>query len=283
DNVNRLVDTLYREIKKTKPWVKFGVSPFGIWRPGYPASVRGFDAYDKLYADSRRWINEGHVDYLTPQLYWKLSAPLQGYGQLLAWWRGENTLARHIWAGNYANRVGGEGGTAWPASEIVEQVRVTRESATSPGNVHFSMKVFLKDSDRLVERLAEGPYAHPALVPATPWLSSDLPLPPTITWSTNQNGVSLNIVSVDSPTDEEVAPRSRRPSAAALPPTARSPRWWTIRLYLEGSWRVAIIDARLHDIALPSATDGALPTHILVTAVDRVGNESQAVAVTPTP
>ncbi len=283
DNVNRLVDTLYREIKRTKAWVKFGVSPFGIWRPGYPESVRGFDAYDRLYADSRRWINEGWVDYLTPQLYWKLSAPLQGYGQLLAWWRGENSLARHIWAGTYANRVFGEGGSTWPASEIVEQVRLTRESATSPGNVHFSMKVFLRDSDSLVKRLAEGPYAHLALVPATPWLSSELPLPPAVIWSTNPDGVSLNIVSVDSPATGERVAGSGSPSAASLPVTARSPRWWTIRMYVSGGWRVAVVDARQHHVSLPSASDGAMPTRILVTAVDRVGNESPAVAVTPIP
>jgi uncharacterized lipoprotein YddW (UPF0748 family) len=272
DNVNRLVDTLYREIKKAKPWVKFGVSPFGIWRPGNPESVKGFDAYEKIYADSRRWIREGWVDYLTPQLYWKLSAPEQGYGQLLSWWRGENALARHIWPGNYANRVFGEGGTEWTASEIVEQVRVTRESASSPGNVHFSMSAFLKDRDSLVEQLADGPYVRSALVPASPWLSQDLPLPPSVTWSTSGGAITLNIASVDDPSS---------PSAAHTTATARTPRWWTIRLYVDGSWRVAIIDARQHDIPLPSSVDGSIPRRILVTAVDRVGNESQAVSVTP--
>lgn len=281
-NVNQLVDTLYREIKKAKKWVKFGVSPFGIWRPGYPESVRGFDAYDRLYADSRLWINEGWVDYLTPQLYWKLSAPEQGYGQLLSWWRAENTAARHIWPGNYANRVSGEGGSTWLASEIVEQVRVTRESGSSPGNVHFSMSAFMKDSDGIVERLEQGLYAQPALVPASPWLSSELPLPPAVTWTTNRDGGTLTITSVDSPADEP-APAGGRSSVATLPANARSPRWWTVRIYVDGNWRMAILDAREHEVALPSAADGTAPVRVLVTAIDRVGNESPAVTASPVP
>ena len=77
---------LYREIKEAKRWVKFGISPFGIWRPGYPASVRGLDAYTTLFADARKWLADGWVDYFSPQLYWRIDAPQQSYPALLAWW-----------------------------------------------------------------------------------------------------------------------------------------------------------------------------------------------------
>ncbi|MBV6522153.1 MAG: hypothetical protein MNPFHGCM_02299 [Gemmatimonadaceae bacterium] len=277
DNVNRLVDTLYREIKKQKPWVKFGVSPFGIWRPGYPASVRGFDAYQRLYADSRLWINKGWMDYLTPQLYWQLSAPEQSYGELLAWWRNENTVARHIWPGNYTSRVAGEGGKTWAPREIVEQVRITREGASAPGNVHFSMRAFMVDSGGVAERLAEGPYREPALVPASPWLSPDLPLPPTVALASQGDRARLTIVSVDSPMEEAIA-RGQSP-VARIPATSRSPRWWTVRVMVDGGWRMAIVDARQRELALPTGTDGAGPTRVLVSAVDRVGNESPAVSL----
>ncbi|MBK6459184.1 MAG: family 10 glycosylhydrolase [Gemmatimonadetes bacterium] len=113
-NVDQLVQELYTAIKRAKPWVKFGISPFGIWRPGYPESVRGFDAYDRLYADSRKWLNEGWVDYWTPQLYWKLGAPLQSYRDLLAWWRAENRLGRNLWPGNYTSRASARRSAPWP-------------------------------------------------------------------------------------------------------------------------------------------------------------------------
>ena len=66
---------LYRAVKRTKPRVKFGVSPFGIWRPGNPATIQGFDPYEQIYADARKWLVEGWVDYFTPQLYWAIDPP----------------------------------------------------------------------------------------------------------------------------------------------------------------------------------------------------------------
>ncbi len=78
-NVNLLVEELNTEIHKTKSWVRFGISPFGIWRPGYPESVRGLDQYSELYADARKWWREGWVDYLSPQLYFGANRPQQRY------------------------------------------------------------------------------------------------------------------------------------------------------------------------------------------------------------
>ena len=75
--MNRFIKRIYEEIKSEKPFVKFGLSPFGIWRPGYPQSVVGYDQYDKLYADAKLWLNEGWIDYFTPQLYWQINQ----YGQ----------------------------------------------------------------------------------------------------------------------------------------------------------------------------------------------------------
>ena len=64
ENMNQFVHAVYQAIKKVKPWVKFGVSPFGIWRPSHPAQITGFDAYDKLYCDARQWLEEGWLDSL---------------------------------------------------------------------------------------------------------------------------------------------------------------------------------------------------------------------------
>src|SRR5579871_3371768 len=85
-NVDTFIERLYKGVKEVKPWVKFGISPFGIWRPGYPAQVKGFDAYQELNADSRKWLRNGWLDYWTPQLYWKIDQTGQSYPVLLKWW-----------------------------------------------------------------------------------------------------------------------------------------------------------------------------------------------------
>jgi uncharacterized lipoprotein YddW (UPF0748 family) len=155
------------ETHKLKPWVKVGVSPFGIWRPGHPPGIQGFDQYAKLYADARKWLNEGRVDYFTPQLYWPIAQEKQSYPKLLGWWAGENTKQRHLWPGNYTGK--------HPAAEIAEQVRVTRASGTATGNVHFSMKALAGEKATALR----GLYAEPALVPASPWLGAEKPGTPS--------------------------------------------------------------------------------------------------------
>jgi uncharacterized lipoprotein YddW (UPF0748 family) len=117
-NVNRLVQRLQREIHKEKSWVTFGVSPFGIWRPGSPPHVKGFDAYDKLYADSRQWLVNGWVDYLAPQLYWRIESPEQSFSALFDWWRRQSVRQTPIWPGGAITRVG----KGWGPEEIVRQI-----------------------------------------------------------------------------------------------------------------------------------------------------------------
>ena len=68
--------------------------------------MQGFDQYEKLYADAKLWLNKGWLDYWTPQLYWKLSAPAQPYEPLLNWWISENTQGRHIWPGLFTSKIG---------------------------------------------------------------------------------------------------------------------------------------------------------------------------------
>ena len=73
-NVDHLVQRMYDEVKKIKPWVLVGISPIGIWRPDNPKGIKGFDSYTEIFADSRKWTNEGWLDYLTPQIYWKVGS-----------------------------------------------------------------------------------------------------------------------------------------------------------------------------------------------------------------
>ncbi|HEX7942553.1 MAG TPA: family 10 glycosylhydrolase, partial [Gemmatimonadaceae bacterium] len=121
-NIDLFIEAMYHAVKAAKPWVKVGISPFGIWRPGNPEQVAGFDAYSQLYADSRKWLTEGWLDYLSPQLYWSVDSPHQSYPVLLEWWASQNTHGRHLWPGNDLNRIAGPLDTlGWRADELLEQ------------------------------------------------------------------------------------------------------------------------------------------------------------------
>ena len=104
DNVDRLIERLYREIHATKPWVRFGVSPFGLPRPDRrPAGISGFSQYDTLYADVERWWQQGWMDYLAPQLYWPIGQAAQAFEVLLQVWRAGNEQQRHLWPGLFTS------------------------------------------------------------------------------------------------------------------------------------------------------------------------------------
>jgi len=175
--VNLFVMELYQQTKAAKPHVKVGISPFGIWRPGHPEGIAGFDQHAKLYADAKLWLNKGWVDYYTPQLYWPIKQEKQSYPKLLAWWAGENTQHRHLWPGNYSTKAAGTT-AGWSVGELADQIAATRHQKGAGGNVHFSARPMLR-SDKLTAALAEV-YAAPALVPASPWLGGATPGKPGV-------------------------------------------------------------------------------------------------------
>jgi uncharacterized lipoprotein YddW (UPF0748 family) len=267
ENVNLLVKQLNDSIHAVKPWVRFGISPFGIWRPGYPSSVRGLDQYAVLYADARKWLNEGWVDYFTPQLYWALDRPEQSYTALLEWWVQQNPKGRHVWPGNYTGKVGFTNSARWRAEEIVEQIRATRAQRGATGNVHFNMKVFLDDPDSLDEKLVRDVYTGPALVPASPWLGRDLPVEPAV-------GVRRDTASGFWVLD--VRPGGLSAEAVG----ARAPWLWVVQTRSDSGWRTRIVPATERLLVLTPLT-GPTPLDVRVATVDRVGNMGAATRVTP--
>ena len=158
DNVNRFVARLYRDVHAAKPWVKVGISPFGIYRPGFPAQARGFDQYASLYADPRAWLVNGWVDYLAPQLYWRIDAPAQSFPVLLKWWAENNPKRRMI--------VPGLNTTAMGAAEILQQIKMTRGQAGVAGHIHWSLGALMKNKGGVEEALARSSYPGIALAPA---------------------------------------------------------------------------------------------------------------------
>lgn len=180
DNMNQMVRGLYEGIKKAKPHVLFGISPFGIPRPGKPAGVVGFDQYAKLYADTETWLASGWIDYWTPQLYWKIESKGQPFRPLLDYWISINEKARHVWPGLSASRIGAEPGQGYDPEEILNQIRIIREAPGEDGVVLFSMKPLLQDRRGIATTLAEGLFREPALIPASPWLGDQAPSAPVL-------------------------------------------------------------------------------------------------------
>ncbi|GMV04117.1 MAG: hypothetical protein AMXMBFR53_03980 [Gemmatimonadota bacterium] len=249
--VNVFIRDVYRAVKKEKPWVKFGLSPFGIWRPGHPPSIGGFDAYDRLFADARLWLREGWVDYWTPQLYWPIGQIPQSYPVLLGWWAGENQRHRHLWPGINVGRVPGARG----AGEAVDQIMVTRGMLPdSPGNVHWSIGPLVRN-DTLANAVGQGPYARQALVPASPWLDRRPPAPPTVAGERDAEGVLVRW-------------EHRDPADVAR---------WVVHFRSGDAWSYRILPAGERRLALP----GPGIAEVGVSAVDRVGNESRSALWTP--
>jgi uncharacterized lipoprotein YddW (UPF0748 family) len=243
DNVNRFVKRVYNSIKAAKPHVKFGVSPFGIWRPGYPPQIKGLDAYEQLYADSRKWIREGWLDYFAPQLYWPVDSPGQSFPALLKWWTAENQSKRHIWPGlNTYNT------PIWKPGEIASQIRLCRDAPGADGHTHWNGTSILRNTEP-ARSLQNTLYAEPALVPEMPWLSKAKPPAPKLILGTS--------------------PRSARVSWSVK--SNAVPVWlWVVQSGEAKTWRTEI---------LPGSTTshewvGSLPKYAVVRAVNRFGGVS---------
>ncbi len=263
-NVDTFVRQMYERVKAAKPWVKVGISPFGIWRPGYPSDVRGFDSYAELYGDSRKWLREGWLDYASPQLYWPIAKDGQPYPSLLRWWAAENVKGRHMWPGNYTSRVGG-GGT-WTADELVNQIDVTRRQGNTTGNVHFSMSVFMpskgstasrQERDALSARLMRETYAAPALVPASPWLSS---------------GTSVMLAAPLIREERDV--RTGATFLIANAPATQVARSWIISRWDGRTWTSDVQPANGTTLTLAVSSASGEGVGYWISWVDRVGVES---------
>ncbi len=246
ENVNTFIRRVRDSVHAQKPWVRFGVSPFGIWRPGFPAGVKGLDAFDTLSADSRRWLAEGWVDYLVPQLYWTAAAPEQSFPALLKWWTEQNPRGRHVWAGMSHRH---------SAEEIVRQIRLARRQPGASGHVHWSMKSLLQTKGA-ADALVREPYAEPVLAPAWPWLDATPPPPPKLA----------------------VTADARGGWQAAWTPAPGEAVWlWLLQTRAGGVWKTEILPASQTTRTLAAAEV------ISLSAVDRCGNSSAPAVMSPAP
>ncbi|HVF80293.1 MAG TPA: family 10 glycosylhydrolase [Flavisolibacter sp.] len=249
-SVNDLIERLYKEIKTEKTHVKFGLSPFGIWRPGYPESISGFDQYDVLYADAKLWLNRGWIDYFTPQLYWPVKRLAQSFPVLLGWWAGENIKGRHLWPGISVGR----DTSGRTVDETINQIMITRGMVPqSKGVVHWSISSDIVNTN-LSKALLAGPYKDGALVPASPWLNNKTPDAPVVTTAKQEDSLAITW--------------SHNNEAAIFR--------WVIYYCYGNSWSYKVLNRkdRMLNVALVAGSNKTPLSRIAVTAVDRTGNES---------
>jgi uncharacterized lipoprotein YddW (UPF0748 family) len=265
-NIDDFVQSLYRGVKAIKPSVLVGIAPFGIWRSGTPEGVRGLDAYDEIFADSKRWLTEGWLDYIAPQLYWPLDGVEDRFRALNTWWRKENPRDRYVWPAIYTSHVYG-GRDPWPPAEIADEIQVLRQSsaatAAPPGHVHFRLAALFADRDRLATELSDM-YRDRALVPAFPWLGNTPPAAPVIVVDSSITGASVGAARF-----------------SVVPGDSVRVRWWLIQTRgRDGVWMTTIRpsgEARLGAGAF--GTDK--PNEIAVTAIGLTGVASTATIIAP--
>ena len=174
-NIDRFVEQMYVQVHRTKPWVQVGISPFGIARPGVPKGIQaGIDQYAQLYADVPKWLQQGWLDYLSPQLYWPIDQKPQSFPALLSYWHAQNTLGRHIWPGINPGRALEQKPPTRP-TEIADQIALIRAENATHGQVHFSFKALRTDAPNVGGALRRDLYREPALAPASPWLGAAAP------------------------------------------------------------------------------------------------------------
>ncbi|MFE7318284.1 glycoside hydrolase family 10 protein [Streptomyces sp. NPDC057555] len=170
DNIDRLIREMREGIAESGHRVPFGISPFGVWRnsstdPRGSRTEAGVQAYDDLYADTRRWVREGWIDAIVPQVYWPLGFAAADYAELVPWWArtvAGTEVELHIGEALYK-----AGRDAQPAAwqdpdELSEHLAFARRHPEVGGHVYFSAKDVVKDPLGALARVVEDHYGGAA-------------------------------------------------------------------------------------------------------------------------
>lgn len=199
NNVDFFVQELSSRIKREKPHVKFGISPFGVWRnkdkdPDGSDTQAGQTNYDDLYADVLKWLKEGWIDYVTPQLYWHIGFKVADYAVLLDWWS-KHSYGKHLYIGQAVYRIGGKG---WEnPDELLNQVKLNRNYAEVKGSMYFNSKTFMEDKHGVNAKMNEM-YRYPALVPSMNWIDGTPPAEPFLQSAEGSAGSGVHLSWSDS-------------------------------------------------------------------------------------
>ena len=246
-NVDRFIEAVGREIKQIRPDIVYGISPFGIWRPMPEKGIAGFDAFAELFADSRKWLRDGTIDYLAPQLYWETARQGLSFPVLLDWWREQNLKKRFIFPGVAAYRINST--PTFTAGEIARQIEKTREHPETTGAIFFSERSLRKDFGGIQATLSDGVYTRAALVPRFAWIKVPPMAPPRV--ALRRAGAHVRV---------SWTPRGRRKAF-----------WFVVYALDRNGWSTSVVPASVRSISLSAERR---IRKVAVTSVDRLGNES---------
>ena len=270
DNVNRFIKQLYETIHQRKPWVKFGVSPFGIYRnkknaPQVGSETAGLQNYDDLYADVLLWVNNGWVDYCVPQLYWQIGHKTADYATLIKWWN-EHAANRPLYIGEDIERTAKFADLDNPNSnQMPAKYNLHKQMRHVNGTVLWYAKAAVDNVGNYGQVLRRHYWRYPALQPIMPFIDGKGPHEPK----------KVKVVKVD--------------NAQVLFWTAPKGSGWKDapckyvvyrfdqgeKIDLANPMKIAAITENTF-YRLPEGNKGAKQVYV-VTAMDRMNNESKGV------
>ncbi len=175
NNINSMIAQCYDSILAIKPNIKFGVSPFGVVENKY-AGTNSFNSYDKIYCDPLNWIKNKTVDYVIPQVYWKIGDEKSDYKLLVPWWASV-VNDRQLYIGQFSSRFASDDYDSSNV-EIENQIKLNRETPNVLGSVFFSAKSITQNYSGIADSLKNNFYKYPALLPIMPWKDLTPPAPP---------------------------------------------------------------------------------------------------------
>ncbi|MFC6084565.1 glycoside hydrolase family 10 protein [Sphaerisporangium aureirubrum] len=265
DNVNKLIAEVGQAVHAAKPYVKFGVSPFGIWRnkSNDPAGsdTKGLSAYDAIYSDARAWIKARSVDYIMPQLYWPRGFAAADYAKLVPWWANQvKGTGVHLYIGQALYRVGTKDTAAWTKpGELPAHLTLNRKRPEVMGDVYFSATQMLKNPLGVLDRIATDHYSRPALLPLMPARGGARPAAPTglkaaagtLSWRPAPGARSYAVYRVSDPASAPCAVDDPRNLLAVLPSVSGAGA--AIAAKQGGTYLITALD-RLGNESLPATT-----------------------------
>ncbi|MCM3038363.1 family 10 glycosylhydrolase [Paenibacillus motobuensis] len=197
-NVDTLIQNLSKAIKAEKPYVQFGISPFGIWKniasDPEGSDTRGTESYNAIYADTRKWVQEEWIDYIAPQIYWYFNYGPAAYENLIDWWAKQVDGKKvHLYIGHGAYRIGSDDPNWLDPDQMPNQILFNRNFDNVKGSIFFSTQSLRDNPLGFNDRLQQDLYAYPALVPEMNWLEQSKPAAPTdMTGAVGASGIQLD-------------------------------------------------------------------------------------------
>lgn len=271
DNVDLFVKMISDTIHAVKPWVKFGISPFGIWQNKSTAQPLGsatgpgsLESYNNQFADSRKWIQQGWLDYIAPQLYWYMGQSAANYSVLVPWWN-DIASGKHVYVGQGAYKIGTDAN--WNAAQMPSQLRLNRQTANVFGSIYYNTSSLKANPQGFTDSLRTNFYAYPALMPQMKWQDSIAPPPP------------INVVAIRNPTNIRLT---------WTKPTTTTQELDRVRQFViyrfDDYAPINLADARAIRFITPTDTTAFVDNAVqfgrrytyVVTALDRMNNESIA-------